>query len=137
MIKQWNWLRNRNFKQHAVQVLSIDSKGSGQFTNRGYFDKQYIKSFEKLPGKPLDSDDLMLSLSGDKIFVECHVDGCGMAGGITELLYWDSIDMGDGKKVAVFKHNASDKCLAKFIGGCIVFEDGVEGGVFVKEDLLK
>lgn len=89
---------------------------------------------EKLPGRPLTTDDLMMVQSGEKVEIECHACKCGESGGVRGRLF-PIVESAYGEKRIAFYHtefgDIKSPWLARYEDGSIMFADGVEGNIFV------
>ena len=83
------------------------------------------KNLEKLPGRPLTTDDLMLNAGGKEIIVHCN--GCECNGAV-EIIY--PVATSDG---VAFFHKGNGAPVATFSSGAIVFAPDVEGNIYVVE----
>lgn len=127
------WVRahTTSYGDVIAEVASVDKANLVllvDFNTMGKFIIGKSKA-EKLPGRPLTTDDLMQRLGGVEFDVECHACGCGKSGGVKSKLTFKIADNG-----ITFYHIGSHEMLATFDKqGSIVFADGVEGHIYVIE----
>ena len=94
------------------------------------------KYWEKLPGRPLTTADLMQVLSGKKITVECHAECCvkgkghPVSGGIIYNIFKHTTYFFHANQ---FHQVLPSAALAEFKDGSIVFAPNVEGNIFIVE----
>jgi hypothetical protein len=113
-----------------------------------YSKEKTFNLYEKLPGRPLTTDDLMQVLSGKKVMVECHACECKSNRG--EVYFSEKCDGKGGGffhenftsygSEVIYRHDEDGRVgmpgwyFARFTDGSIVFADGVEGNIFVVDE---
>ncbi len=123
---------------HKGEIFKVDSLSvDGWVRSESIPDTIFNpKNIEKIPGRPLTTDDLMQVLSGKKITVECHAECCvngkghPVSGGIIYNIFKHTTYFFHANQ---FHQVLPSAALAELKGGSIVFADGVEGNIYVVE----
>ena len=111
-----------------VEIVGWDG-GAWQVRSGGIYQYLEARSLEKLPGRPLTTDDLMQVLSGYKVMVECHTCWCKSKGGVVGQIWAEEV-----KGIVYFAHEGNNAKFAHFKGGKIQFIDDDKGNIFVIEE---
>jgi hypothetical protein len=117
-------------KEKIMQIIDFDKvnkkvafcRGEGKYGN-------HIERMEKLPGRPLTTEDLMQVLSGKKVMVECHACMCADKPKVTSRLF-----ISINNDIVHFAHTGEVAKIALFTNGEVKWTDGVEGNIFVVEE---